>query len=125
MCYHTIEAGCQKALVLQRWEVDRIDRACVDVDTSKIGAMFDASDNPRVEFTCHDVVTTRVVSTCADVGTSNVYSRCHVNMMSKNADCLCSRLHKQRGCRRMAGLDETQESESGKQKDGESVTRDA
>ena len=85
MCYHTIEAGCQKALVLQRWKVDRIDGACIGVDTSKIGAMFDASDNPRVEFTCHDVVTTRVVSTCADVGTSNVYSRCHVNMMSKNA----------------------------------------
>lgn len=50
MCYHTIEAGCQKALVLQRWGVDRIDRACVDVGTSRLSVA-----QSKVYLQCRDI----------------------------------------------------------------------
>ena len=75
--------------------------------------MFDALNNPRVEFTCHDVVT------------SGVYSSYHVNMTSKmQVACVVDYISRETASG-WPDYRKRNSPKSGEQKDGESVTRDA
>ena len=75
--------------------------------------MFDALNNPRVEFTCHDVVT------------SGVYSSYHVNMTSKKqVACVVDYISRETASG-WSDYRKRSSPESGEQKDGESVSRDA